>query len=135
MTIQYLLYEMAKSTYLGGQNECRSPAIVNVVVHKAPIVSYYSLRLATCLPAIVASWLYGDTTAPLLSWAGVGAIVIALCIVVGSAYGYVWRSDGISRLGKPDIHPRLWTVRSIGAFDFTCTLLIVFLSGGWGSTF
>ena len=32
MTIQYLLYKMVKSTPSGGQNECRTPAIINVVV-------------------------------------------------------------------------------------------------------
>ena len=32
MTIQYLLYKMVKSTHFGGQNECRSAAIINVVV-------------------------------------------------------------------------------------------------------
>ena len=36
---------MVKSTYLGGQNECRSPAIINVVVHgqlDRNVTFYYS---------------------------------------------------------------------------------------------
>ena len=49
MTIQYLLYKMVKSTPSGGQNECRTPAIIIVVVQQFQVTG----------------GLYSDSTVPM----------------------------------------------------------------------
>ena len=106
-----------------------------MIRRKTPVVFYYFLRLATAVPAIVAYAYNDNASAPVMSWVGMGVITMALCVCVGLAYGYLWRTSGISRLGKANSHPRVWAMRSVGAIDFAFTFLVIYLSGGWGSTF
>ena len=100
-----------------------------------PITFYYFLRLATSIPAIVAYAYNDNTSAPVQSWVGMGVITMALCVCVGLSYGYLWRASGIGSPGKANTHPRLWAMRGVGAVDFACTFLVIYLSGGWDSTF